>query len=58
VPHSGIFELQFIENEGMAFGWALPGNRQIGAHGFPLVAALGIGFYLKKLMLQGCTRDS
>ena len=21
----GLIELQFIENEGMAFGWALPG---------------------------------
>ena len=50
----GLLELQFIENEGMAFGWALPGMAgKLVLTGFRLVAAVGIGFYIKKLIESG-----
>ena len=53
----GLLELQFIENEGMAFGWALPGMAgKLVLTGFRLVAAVGIGFYLKKLIASGTHR--
>ena len=53
----GLLELQFIENEGMAFGWALPGMAgKLVLTGFRLVAAVGIGFYLKKLIASGAHR--
>ena len=52
----GLLELQFIENEGMAFGWALPGMAgKLVLTGFRLVAAVGIGFYIKKLIASGRT---
>ncbi|RPG86304.1 MAG: hypothetical protein CBD69_005635, partial [Crocinitomicaceae bacterium TMED209] len=42
----GLLELQFIENEGMAFGWALPGMAgQLGLGGFlPLGGPGGVVF--------------
>ncbi len=47
----GLIELQFIENEGMAFGWALPGAAgKLVLTSFRLVAAVGIGFYMKRLV--------
>jgi signal peptidase II len=47
----GLLELQFIENEGMAFGWALPGvTGKLVLTTFRLFAAVGIGFYLNKLI--------
>lgn len=47
----GLIELQFIENEGMAFGWALPGVAgKLLLTGFRLVAAVGIGFYINRLI--------
>lgn len=50
----GLLELQFIENEGMAFGWALPGMAgKLVLTGFRLVAAVGIGFYIRKLIESG-----
>ena len=50
----GLLELQFIENEGMAFGWALPGMAgKLVLTGFRLVAAVGIGLYIKKLIESG-----
>ena len=53
----GLLELQFIENEGMAFGWALPGMAgKLVLTGFRLVAAVGIGFYIKKLIASGAHR--
>lgn len=46
----GLLELQFIENEGMAFGWALPGAAgKIALTLFRLVAAIAIGFYIQRL---------
>lgn len=45
----GLLELQFIENEGMAFGWALPGvGGKLLLTGFRLVAAVAIGFYIQR----------
>lgn len=49
----GLIELQFIENEGMAFGWALPGIAgKLMLTSFRLVAAVGLGFYLNKLLKE------
>lgn len=49
----GLLELQFIENEGMAFGWALPGPAgKLVLTSFRLVAAIGIGFYLNRLVRE------
>lgn len=46
----GLLELQFIENEGMAFGWALPGVAgKLVLTTFRLIASVGIGIYLFKL---------
>ena len=40
----GVLELQFIENEGMAFGWALPGvSGKLLLTAFRLLAAVAIG---------------
>lgn len=45
----GVLELQFIENEGMAFGWALPGMAgKLVLTGFRLVAAVAIGVYIAR----------
>lgn len=47
----GLIELQFIENEGMAFGWALPGVvGKLVLTSFRLLACVGIGLYLHKLI--------
>ena len=45
----GLLDLQFIENEGMAFGWALPGVAgKLLLTGFRLVAAVAIGVYISR----------
>lgn len=50
---SGFIEFLFIENEGMAFGWALPGIAgKLLLSGFRIAAAIGIGLYLKHLVSQ------
>jgi signal peptidase II len=52
IPEGGgsFFELRFVENEGMAFGWALPGEGgKIALTLFRIVAVLGIAFYLRHL---------
>lgn len=49
----GILELQFIENEGMAFGWALPGVvGKLLLTGFRLAAAVVIGFYIQRRITE------
>ena len=49
----GVLELQFIENEGMAFGWALPGVAgKLLLTGFRLVAAVVIGFYIQQRITE------
>lgn len=53
----GLIELQFIENEGMAFGWALPGDAgKLALTLFRLIAAVGIGFYIQRLARDGAPR--
>lgn len=43
----GLIELQFIENDGMAFGWALPGDEgKLALRIFRVMAAVAIGWYL------------
>ena len=47
----GLIEFQFIENDGMAFGWALPGVAgKLLLTSFRLIASVGIGVYLYKLI--------
>lgn len=49
----GLLELQFIENEGMAFGWALPGVAgKLMLTSFRVVAAIGIGYYFNRLVRE------
>jgi signal peptidase II len=49
----GLIEMQFIENEGMAFGWALPGAAgKLALTGFRLLASVAIGFYLARLLKE------
>lgn len=50
----GLIELQFIENEGMAFGWALPGaTGKIALTVFRILASVAIGVYLSRLLKEG-----
>ena len=50
----GILELVFIENEGMAFGWALPGVAgKLLLTSFRILASVAIGYYLTKLVKDG-----
>ena len=50
----GILELQFLEHEGMAFGWALPGAAgKLLLTSFRILASVAIGFYLSKLVKEG-----
>ena len=51
----GLLELQFIENEGMAFWLGLTGHGgQIGVDRFRLVAAVGIRFLHQETHCVGC----
>ena len=55
----GLLELQFIENEGMAFGWALPGMAgKLVLTGFRLVAAVGMVFTSRNSLRRERTRVS
>jgi len=46
---SGWFDLQFVENPGMAFGWMLPGEAgKMILSIFRILVFLGIGWYLLK----------
>ena len=50
----GILELQFLENEGMAFGWAMPGVAgKLLLTTFRIIAAIAIGIYLSRLVKSG-----
>lgn len=45
----GWFDLQFVENPGMAFGWMLPGEAgKLTLSIFRIIVFLGIGWYLLK----------
>jgi signal peptidase II len=53
----GLLELQFIENEGMAFGWALPGVAgKLALTLFRVIAAIGIGWFALKLIRESAHR--
>lgn len=50
----GFFELHFIENNGMAFGMALPGDwGKIALSVFRIVAIVLIALYIKRLIKEG-----
>lgn len=50
----GFFELHFIENNGMAFGMALPGDwGKIALSLFRVVAIVLIALYLRRLIREG-----
>lgn len=49
----GWFDLQFVENPGMAFGWMIPGNGgKLALSIFRLIVVTGIAIYLFKLIKQ------
>lgn len=49
----GFCELRFIENEGMAFGWMLPGEGgKLALSLFRIVAVIVIALFLKKMVHQ------
>ncbi len=49
----GWFNLQFVENPGMAFGWMLPGEGgKLALSIFRMIVAIGIGYYLFKIVKQ------
>jgi len=49
----GWFDLQFVENPGMAFGWMIPGNGgKLALSIFRLIVVTGIGVYLYNLVKQ------
>lgn len=51
VYQAGIFNLHFIENEGMAFGWTLGGVwGKILLSSFRVVAIIAIGFVIRNLV--------
>jgi signal peptidase II len=53
----GVLELQFIENDGMAFGWALPGDAgKLALRIFRVLAAIAIGWYLVHAAKSGAHR--
>lgn len=53
----GLIELQFIENDGMAFGWALPGDAgKLALRVFRVIAAVAIGWYLMHAAKAGAHR--
>ena len=58
IPHnSSFFELQFVENPGMAFGWMLPGDSgKLALSCFRIVAVIAIAWYMKKLRHSGAHR--
>lgn len=52
-----IFDIQFIENEGMAFGWMLPGIwGKLLLTGFRIAAVALLWFYVRKLSAEGISR--
>lgn len=51
VYEAGILNIQFIENEGMAFGWSLGGVwGKILLSSFRVVAIIAIGFVIRNLL--------
>jgi signal peptidase II len=53
----GVFDFQFIENEGMAFGWMLPGVwGKLLLTGFRIGAVGLLWYYIRKLTAEGLSR--
>jgi len=49
----GWFDLQFVENPGMAFGWMIPGDAgKLTLSVFRLVVVTGIAWYLYRLIKE------
>lgn len=49
----GWFDLQFVENPGMAFGWMIPGDGgKLALSIFRLIVVSGISWYLYKMIKQ------
>jgi signal peptidase II len=49
----GWFDLQFVENPGMAFGWMIPGEGgKLALSIFRIIVVGAIGYYLVKLIRQ------
>lgn len=53
----GAFDIQFIENDGMAFGWALPGaTGKYILTAFRIVAVVLLSIQIRRIALQGAPR--
>ena len=53
----GAFDIQFIENDGMAFGWALPGaTGKYLLTGFRIVAVVLLSLHVRRIATQGAPR--
>ena len=53
----GAFDIQFIENDGMAFGWALPGaTGKYLLTGFRIVAVVLLSLHVRRISTQGAPR--
>ena len=53
----GAFDIQFIENDGMAFGWALPGaTGKYILTAFRIVAVILLSVQIRRMAVQGAPR--
>jgi len=53
----GAFDIQFIENDGMAFGWALPGaTGKYILTAFRIVAVILLSVQIQRMAAQGAPR--
>jgi len=53
----GAFDIQFIENDGMAFGWALPGaTGKYILTAFRIVAVILLSVQIRRMAAQGAPR--
>ena len=53
----GAFDIQFIENDGMAFGWALPGaSGKYLLTAFRIVAVVLLSIHVARVAKQGAPR--
>ena len=53
----GVFDIQFIENDGMAFGWALPGaTGKYILTAFRIVAVVLLAIHIRRIAGQGAPR--
>ena len=53
----GVFDIQFIENDGMAFGWALPGaTGKYVLTAFRIVAVVLLAVHLSRIRRAGSPR--